>query len=118
MIANKVKKRKPSEAVLQKTLKQSLDKFVFSGNFFTETDGSVTLSLNEIDLVENAPTEQDVRFIMGNSIIEYAKDYCSDFTVFGRAPNRKKHLPYVFKALMINDSQKIGEGILCRLGEN
>jgi hypothetical protein len=95
-----------------------LDEYTFSAKIFIEKDKSITLSLNEIDLIENALNEQEARALMGNSIIEYAKEYFTEFCVWGEAVNRKRHLPYVFKALLINDSQKIGDSILCRLGGN
>jgi hypothetical protein len=36
-----------------------------------EEDGSVTLSLNEIDLVENGSDEQSARINLGKAILEY-----------------------------------------------
>lgn len=34
------------------------------------------------------------------------------------APNRKKHIPYTFKALIIDDVEKLGESIICQDGKN
>jgi len=79
-----------------------------------EADGSVTLSLNEIDLVENGKDESEARTKLAASILEYAEDYYNDFTYWGTAPNRRSHVPYVFKALFIGDIQKIGESIRCQ----
>ena len=82
----------------------------------TEEDGSVTLALNEIDLAENGKDEKDARMKLAASILEYSEDYYNDFSYWESAPNRRAHIPYVFKALFIRDIQKIGESIQCQVG--
>ena len=52
----------------------------FTASCFTEEDGSVTISLNEIDLVENAPTEADAKRLLGQSILDYAEDFYNEFS--------------------------------------
>ena len=82
-----------------------------------EEDGSITLALNELDLVENGKDEDDARLKLANAILEYAEDLYNDFTYWSSAPNRKSHIPYVFKALSIRDPRKIGDSIKCRAGK-
>ena len=82
-----------------------------------EADGSITLALNEIDLVENGINENEARAKLANAILEYAQDYYNDFAYWGSAPNRRSHIPYVFKALFIGDTRKIGENIRCLVGK-
>ena len=91
--------------------------YSYSATQMTEEDGSITLALNEIDLVENGKDEKDARKKLASAILEYAEDYYSDFSYWGSAPNRKSHIPYVFKALFIGDIQKIGESIRCQVGK-
>jgi len=91
--------------------------YSYSAIRMEEDDGSVTLALNEIDLVENGKDEDDARSKLASAILEYAEDYYSDFSYWGSAPNRKSHIPYVFKALFIGDIQKIGESIRCQAGK-
>ena len=91
--------------------------YSYSAVRMAEEDGSVTLALNEIDLVENGKDEEDARTKLASAILEYAEDYYSDFSYWGSAPNRKSHIPYVFKALFIGDIQKIGESIQCQAGK-
>ena len=91
--------------------------YSYSATQMTEEDGSITLALNEIDLVENGKDEKDARKKLASAILEYAEDYYSDFSYWGSAPNRKSHIPYVFKALFIGDIQKIGESIRCQAGK-
>mgnify|MGYP000991464859 CR=1 FL=1 len=51
---------------------QGLDAYQFTCQKFLEADGSVTLSLNEVDLIENAPTEQKAKLALSQSMLEYA----------------------------------------------
>ena len=94
-----------------------LNGYEFSAKKYIEEDGSVTLSLNEIDLVENAPTEEEAISVLSNSILEYAVDFYKEFNYWSAAPNKKKEIPYVFKALIMDDVSKIGECIKCQVGE-
>lgn len=92
--------------------------YSYTANRMEEEDGSVTLELNEIDLVENGKDEVEAREKLAKAILEYAEDYYNDFSYWSSAPNRKAHLPYVFKALFIGDAQKIGESITCQAGKS
>ena len=87
--------------------------YSYSAVQMAEEDGSVTLALNELDLVENGFDEHDARMKLAASIIEYAEDYYADFPYWSSARNRKSHIPYVFKALFIGDAQRIAEAIRC-----
>ena len=93
-----------------------LSVYTFSAKIFTEKNGTVTLSLNELDLVENGKNNKDALNKMAASILEYAEDYYSDFQFWSRG-NRSTHKPYVLKALILNDINKIGESIICHRGE-
>ena len=95
-----------------------LDVYTFSATEFTEDDGSITLSLVELDLVENAPTHEEAKRMLATSILEYATEFYAEFKVWSAATNRKKHIPYVFKALIMDDVQKIEECITCQAGKN
>ncbi len=90
----------------------------FTAKRMKEEDGSITLSLNEMDLVENAPTEKDAVSELANSIYEYAQEYYREFNLWSNAPNRRSHAPYVMKALILDDVQKIAECLQCQAGEN
>lgn len=100
------------------TMADILEAYQFTAERFIEDDGSVTLSLNEIDLVENAPTEKEAKLLLAQAIMEYATEYYENYSFYNKAPNRKKHVPYVFKTLIMDDVNKIGEGIICRDGKN
>ena len=96
-------------------LSELLEAYTFHAALYTESDGSVTISLDEIDLVENGKDEQDAKYKLAESILEYSNNYYDDFTYWARG-NRKSHQPYVFKALILADVDKIGGLIECRHG--
>ena len=96
-------------------LDELLSAYSFHAELFTEDNGSVTISLDEFDLVENGSNEQEAVQILAASILEYAEDFYSDFPYWARG-DRKAHTPYVVKVLILNDIQKIGGLIVCRHG--
>lgn len=95
-----------------------LEAYDFTAMKYIEEDNTVTLSLNEIDLVENGKDEYEARLNMGKAILEYAMDYYNEYEVYSRSPNRKKHIPYIFKALIIDNPEKIGALLQCQDGKN
>lgn len=94
-----------------------LSAYTFSASKYIEDDGSVTLSLNELDIAENAKTETEAKKALAASILDYAVDFYKDFEYWSNAENRKAHIPYVMKALVLNDINKIGECIKCQAGK-
>ena len=100
------------------TIYDILQVYQFTASKYIEDDGSVTLSLNEIDLVENGKDEYEARMNMGKAILEYALDYYNEYEMYSRSPNRKNHIPYIFKALIIDSPEKIGDMLQCQDGEN
>lgn len=91
-----------------------LSDYKFSAERYIEDDGSVTLSLNEMDIVENGQDEDEARYNLAKSILDYANDY---FDLFYTAKNRKSHYPYVIKALTIRDPQELGRMLICQNGK-
>lgn len=100
------------------TMEEILKAYQFTAQLFTEEDGSITLSLNEIDLIENAVDENEARLALGSSILDYSNEYYNNYAFYSRSPNRKGHVPYIFKAIIMDDPKKIGESILCHDGKN
>ena len=100
------------------TIYDILQVYQFTASKYIEDDGFVTLSLNEIDLVENGKDEYEARINMGKAILEYALDYYNEYEMYSRSPNRKKHIPYIFKAVIIDSPEKIGDMLQCQDGEN
>jgi hypothetical protein len=97
-------------------LQNILEPYKFTATKYIEPDGSVTLALTEIDLAENGADEQEAIRKMAAGILDYAGDFYKEFSYWARG-GRINHIPYVLKALILNDAEKIGELITCRLGE-
>lgn len=100
------------------TISEILEAYHFTAMKYIEDDGSVTLSLNEIDLVENGKDEQEAKYNLAKSILEYSLDYYNEYEIYSHSPNRKKQIPYIFKALIIDSPDRIGEILQCQDGEN
>lgn len=100
------------------TMSEILEAYTFTATKYLEDDGSITLSLNEIDLVENGKDEKSARLELGKAILEYSTDYYNDYVLYSHSPNRNGHIPYIFKALIMDSAQKIGESIQCLDGRN
>ena len=99
-----------------KLIESLLSAYSFTANVFIEDDGSVTLSLNEIDHVENGSDLNSAKLSLANGILEYAEDFYKDYAYWASG-NRKSHIPYVIKSLIINDVNKIEDLIQCLHGE-
>lgn len=96
-----------------KLLEELLIGYKFTAVKIIEQDFSCTLSLNEIDLVENAENEKDAKLNLAESILQYAKDYYDEFNFWSSSINRKKHIPYILLALAIKDISVISNLIEC-----
>lgn len=100
------------------TVSEILTAYKFTADRYMEEDGSVTLSLKEIDLVENAENDQLARLALGKAILEYSTEYYNEYALYSHSANRKGHIPYIFKALIMDSPEKIGESIQCQDGKN
>ncbi|MCL2366668.1 MAG: hypothetical protein FWC75_06420 [Oscillospiraceae bacterium] len=100
-----------------KVLEQLLSAYSFNAEVFDEDDGSITLTLDEIALVENAPDLQSAISKLAAAILEYSEDYYKEFSYWSKGAG-SAHIPYVFKALALSDNEKIGGLIKCRRGKN
>ncbi|MCD8069600.1 MAG: hypothetical protein LUE87_12120, partial [Lachnospiraceae bacterium] len=98
------------------TMEEILSAYCFTAQRFVEEDGSVTLSLNEIDLMENGADEREARRKLGESVLEYSAEYYNEYELYSHAPNRRRHIPYIFKALIMDDPEQIGDSIQCQSG--
>ena len=95
-----------------------LEPYKFTAEEHTEEDGSVILCLNEIEfLIETGANMTEAIKNMAAGILNYAEDYFREFDVWYSGTNTKLHFPYVLKALILNDVEKIGGLIICRRGE-
>ena len=96
---------------------EMLKAYTFSANVFKEEDNSITMSLNEIDIVANGENFDKALNILTDDLIEYANDYYKDFDYWFSAPNRKVHLPYVINVLVKDDKERVKSIIKCQDGK-
>ncbi len=66
-----------------------------------------------MDLVVNAGTEEEAVIELAREIKSYAEEYYKEFALWSSAPNRKDHVPYVLKALSLDEDVIKGE-IVCQ----
>lgn len=88
-------------------LKDILKTYKFTAHKYVEIDGSVTLSLNNIDLAENSLSENKAKFELAKSIKEYSEEYYENFAIWGTALNRKEHIAFVLKAILADSIDEI-----------
>ena len=55
-------------------MKDLLSGITFKSTEYIEDDGSVTLALNDMDLVDNAPTLEEAKQAMAEDILDYARE--------------------------------------------
>ena len=118
MVNANIKEKIKLDDVLDVMLEPLLESYKFTANEYFEEDGSVVLNLVEISfLIETGKDREEAIKNMAAGILDYAGDYCNDFNYWYSGTNTKLHLPYVLKALILNDIEKIGGLITCRPGE-
>lgn len=76
-----------------------LHNLVFTLTYDTETDGSLSGSLEEIGISANAPDLQTLKDTLADYLLDYAKDYLSEFSRYLLSANRRTHFPYIMKAV-------------------
>lgn len=86
-------------------------------NIYQEEDGSVTASLEEIDIAVNGKNEKEVIDNLTADLVEYAKEYYDAYTLYSKAPNRKNHLPYIINIVSKNDINEVRELIRWQVGK-
>lgn len=81
-------------------IEELLNHIKFTFGKVKEDDGSYTIWLNEIDLVDNAETLEKAIKEIAKQLLEYSEEYYNDFDTWHNAKNRKHHYPYVVKVLL------------------
>jgi hypothetical protein len=88
-------------------LKEILKVYKFIAHKYVETDGSVTISLDNIDLIESSVSEDEAKFELAKSIKEYSEEFYVNFEIWGTALNRKEHIAFVLKAILAENIDEI-----------
>ena len=89
-----IKRTRDSVALVNmETMKEILRGYSFEATEYSEDDGSITLSLIDMDIVVNAPDEKEARDRLAVDIKEYAEEYYDNYSIWSVSPNRKKRRP-------------------------
>ena len=70
------------------------------------------------DIIAYGESEEAALNDMAQQLLDYAHEYYEEFGLYSRTPNRKGHLPYVIKALMLDNVEKVKGMIICQNGES
>ncbi len=84
-----------------------LESYRFKAVFIPEEDGSITITLEDFDLVVNAPERNQAVIKMAEELIDYSQDYLDQFALYFKTINRKKHFPYVMKVALAEGIQEV-----------
>lgn len=100
------------------TIYELVSGVTYIANEYCEDDGTITLSLRDMDIVANGPDISSAKKLLVQNILEYAEEYYSSYEVYYASPNRKRHLPYIMKALTAKNPEELEDAVLCHPGEN
>lgn len=102
------------EAVLvsREDLDALLRTFTLRPQVLSEDDGSVTITVDELDWAVNAGSLEEAVGALVADLRHYAEDYLERAPLFLRAPNRSSHFPYVLKIALARDEDKIRHELL------
>lgn len=101
-----------------KSLMEEYDDFKFHVELSDEDDGSITAYVNELRLVENAKTKEEVLQKITESMKEYAFDYYNEFNYWSKAPNLTSQIPYVVRLLTSSSKRIMADMMICQTGNN
>ena len=78
---------------------------VFQVTVYTEDDGSITLSMDDMDLAVNAPSKEAAIKALCRDMVEYAEEYRKAFAMYSAAPSRAAHAPLVKEILSVTPQE-------------
>ncbi|MHB8156039.1 MAG: hypothetical protein ACYDEQ_01345 [Desulfocucumaceae bacterium] len=90
-----------------KQAKVLLKNYSFKASYLKEDDGSVTATLENFDLVVNAPDKYSARKALAEELIEYANEYFNEFPLYFNSTNRQMHFPYILAIVIQEDSDGV-----------
>ena len=90
----------------------------FTAVMYVESDDSITLSLDEFDIIVNGKDQEEALNKLVNDLKEYAEEYYDQIEFWYNDPQRRGHFKGVIKVLLTDDDQQLKETIQCQLGEN
>lgn len=93
-------------------LKELLRVYELTFAYEQDEDGRYVGSLEQIeDIVADGKDLDELKYELARQLIEYARDYENQYTLYYNAPNRHKHAPYIWRVLLENDVESVAEMI-------
>jgi hypothetical protein len=93
--------------------KELVRDIVFTADRYVEDDGSVTLSLQNFDIVVNDIDNQSAMDSLVKELKEYALEFYKDIEFWGSDKNRREQLKKILKVLLADDKE-LRESIKCQ----
>ncbi|MDQ0418319.1 hypothetical protein J2Z48_002511 [Croceifilum oryzae] len=81
-------------------MREILKRYRFTLEIIQEDDGSFTGELQEVDLMWNTDSIDQLKKILAQDLMEYARNYMEEFNLHFHSPNRRDHFPYVLHVLI------------------
>lgn len=81
--------------------------YQFNLDYEQEEDGSLSGSLQEIDLVVHAQSYDELMDCTAKQLIDYAEEYMEHFNLYQQSPNRSAHFPYIINILIQKSEQDV-----------
>lgn len=94
-------------AVNLDTLKELLAYYTFNVTLLKEDDGTITASLNELNIITNGKDTEEAISLLVDDIVEYSEEYYNEFSYWITGQNTRKHLPYILNVLIQNDKEGV-----------
>lgn len=93
-----------------------LSPYDFTVQLLQESDGSLTGSVTNFDIVESGETEEEVLSLITEELIEYAHEYQDNFKLYFHSLNRRDHFPYIMNVLIQENKNDVKRLFSCQLG--
>lgn len=106
-----ITRNKSEELLLMRRdlMKELLSCYSLKPDVIKETDGSITLSLDALDIYVNDASLDSAREQLVEDLKFYAQDYLQRSQLFLHAPNRRGHFPYVLRILLCDTIEELKE---------
>lgn len=98
-------------------LKEAFSEYTFNAVYFVEEDGSITVSMDDFDIVENGKTKDEAIDLLANGLIVYAHEYMDNFNLYFHSPNQREHFKFIMNVLNQDNVENVKELIEGEVGE-
>jgi hypothetical protein len=102
----------PTFLFKQALVHQLLSEYKFNFSLVDDEEGSYAYWLNSLDMYGYGETREEAFNSLVEELIIYSKQYTQNPERYFGAPNRKHHLPYVFKVMCCNNPEEVKQMLL------